>query len=129
MSKLFLSFGLLASAMFVPAWSLHAQEEPIAVAAPVSKDASKDEATSAAVKADAAKLDAIKLPEPQSSSDKRVRPLTVSVQLLRSDLVITGALTDSTYWLCARRSAKPAFHYLKLPVCVSHQDKIPAPRS
>ncbi len=34
--------------------------------------------------------------ESKSNSDKRVRPLTVSVQLLRSDLVITGALTDST---------------------------------
>lgn len=94
MSKLFRCafYSLLATAMIGPASVVCAQEEPIAVAAPVAKDAQND-----APKADVSKLEATATAtEPQSSSDKRVRPLTVSVQLLRSDLVITGALTDST---------------------------------
>lgn len=96
MSKLFRCafYTLLATAMIGPASVVCAQEEPIAVAAPVAKDAAND-----APKADVSKLEATATAtatEPQSSSDKRVRPLTVSVQLLRSDLVITGALTDST---------------------------------
>ena len=105
MSKLFHCFSscLLASAMFVPALNLQAQEEPIAVAAPVNKDnaATKSDA-SADSKSDAAKSDS-NATEPKSVSDKRVRPLTVSIQLLRSDLVLTGALTDST--LLALRTA------------------------
>lgn len=103
MSKLFCcSFRLVAASIFLAGPVLHAQEEPIAVAAPVAKDSgegSKDEGKSA--KAEAAATDA--KAEPKSSSDKRVRPLTVSVQLLRSDLIITGALTDSN--LLALRTA------------------------
>ncbi len=98
MSKLFPNaVCLLACAMLGPAGYLAAQEEPIAVAAPVAKptsDADKpaaaatDTSASEPAKADAAKAG--------PATDKRVRPLTVSIQLLRSDLVLTGALTDST---------------------------------
>ncbi len=76
--------GLSTSAAF-------AQEEPIAVAAPVTADAPKEVVGQEVIKVDAAKAAEVK-----SESDKRVRPLTVSIQLLRSDLVLTGALTDST---------------------------------
>ncbi len=91
MSKLFRPAfcSLLALALVGPVSDARAQEEPIAVAAPVGKtenDAAKQEIS---------KLEAAAT-EPKSSSDKRVRPLTVSVQLLRSELIITGALTDST---------------------------------
>ena len=91
MSKMFrIAFCcFLAGAMVAPV-NAHAQEEPIAVAAPVAKEESKD------AKPGEAKADLAKAAEPTSVSDKRVRPLTVSIQLLRSDLVITGALTDST---------------------------------
>lgn len=82
---------LLAGATCGPVLNVQAQEEPIAVAAPVAKENSKE-----AVKPDEAKADIAKSSEPKSVSDKRVRPLTVSIQLLRSDLVLTGALTDST---------------------------------
>lgn len=100
MFKLFrCSCCLLALSVFVPASVVRAQEEPIAVAAPVAKDPAADGAKPETVKSDAA----LQTSEPKSGSDKRVRPLTVSVQLLRTDLVLTGALTDST--LMALRTA------------------------
>ena len=57
---------------------LLAQDEPIAIAKPVeSKSDGKSEAKPA-------------------KADNKLRPLTVSAQLLRTDMVITGALVEST---------------------------------
>jgi hypothetical protein len=108
MSLLFKSFGcalaVAASSLLFPSTSV-AQDEPIAVAAPVTESATKEPAKENAFSAtgqDVAQAEA---------SDKRVRPLTVSVQLLRSDLIITGALTDSTLLML-----KTAFGEASIPL-------------
>ncbi|MCC6509386.1 MAG: hypothetical protein IT423_09780 [Pirellulaceae bacterium] len=96
--------AVAASGLLVPSTSV-AQDEPIAVAAPIAESAAKEsakETPATATGQDVAQAEA---------SDKRVRPLTVSVQLLRSDLIITGALTDSTLLML-----KTAFGEASIPL-------------
>lgn len=56
----------------------NAQDEPIAVAKPTTSEAKS--AT----------------PKAKPAADSKLRPLTISAQLLRTDMVITGALVEST---------------------------------
>ncbi len=112
---------LLAAACLLNAHALYAQDEPIAVAKPA------EEVLSDAAASDAPKSEVEKISKPEIAPTK-LRPLTISVQLLRSDLIITGALTDFDGAKPLKRHlAKPAFPYPKLLGCVSPSAKIPAP--